>query len=110
MTRFAAWVDMERLEVRNDRPDAGLSRVRAIAVGAAAGRWFVFGTSAVAVFCVPVIGAGGRVRILDFTHHSLVRRSYCNLDTVRWHERRRAVGIVEVDGVALTEHDVVGAR
>ena len=75
MAGLAARIDRarQRLQVVQDRLDAGLRRIGAIAVGAAAGdrlgrvgrRIAGVIAVAVAVLGVPVVGAGRRIRILD---------------------------------------------
>ena len=81
VTGLATRVDTEGGKVAHDRPYSGLRDIRAIAIGAAAidrgnriRRWITGVIAlAIAVFRVPVVGAGSGVGVFDFIHDSLRR-------------------------------------
>ena len=99
----------KRLEIFHDRGDSRLRGVGAVAVGAAAVGRGTVRAAAVTIFCVPVVGAGRGIGIFNFVHHAGVgscrdpRSTLCG-GSLAWPS---AVG--EVDGIAVAEHDVVGA-
>ncbi len=119
VARLAMRIDRPRQagEIIDDRPHAGLTRIRAVGVGAAAvdgrvGIWRRIAgvvTGSVAVFRVPVVGAARRIGILDLVDDAGVRRALEHLGAVRRHGRL-TVRVAEPDHVAVAEHDVVRAR
>ena len=109
VARFAAGRDSEAADESQDRSDAGLSGVGAIAVGAAAEEVTpgLVGT-AIAVLRVPVVAAQGDrgrigIRVLD-----LAERSLRIALRIGWGDRVPAF-ILEVERIAVAQHDVVGA-
>src|SRR5208282_5921229 len=101
VTRFTAGIDVDGVEVAHDVGDAILSGVRAIAVGSSAIGRITVGTTTIAVFGVPVIGARLRFRIFNLIQPAS--------RIMRWHEWVGLGGIVEEDSVGVAKHDVVGA-
>ena len=98
----------ERLEILHDSGGSGLRGVRAVAVRAAAVGSGTVRTAAVTVFCIPVVGAGRGIWIFNFVNHTSVCSAGIHGDVVRWF-LGMAVSVGEEDGIAMAEHDVVGA-
>src|SRR5580658_805271 len=108
MARFAAGSDSQAADESQHRSDAGLSGVRAIAVGSAA----VVVTAclvegAIAVLGVPVIAAEcdcSRIGIgvLDLAESAL------RVAERIWRRDRVTVLILEIERIAVPQHDVVG--
>src|SRR5580693_4073137 len=97
----------ERREVFQNRGDAGLRGVSAIAVRAAAVRRRAERAAAVTIFAVPVIGAGCGVGIFDFIYYAGICAAFLYQHVVRWY-LGIASAVGKVDGIAVTEHDVIG--
>src|SRR5271154_2611484 len=110
VARFAARIDRpgKRLEILQNFFHSGLLGIRTIAVGPAAGNGRTKATAAVAVLGVPVVGAGGRIGVFHFIDDSGIRAARVHRGTFGW-LGSLAVGVAEPDGIAVTEHDVIGA-
>src|SRR5579863_1214572 len=109
VTGFAVrihWLGERREEFHN-RGDSGLRGVGAVGVRAATVRRGAERAAAVAVFGVPVVGAGRGIGIFDFINYAGVWAALLYQNVVR-----RYLGIActvcKVDGVAVAQHDVVG--
>jgi hypothetical protein len=96
-------------QVLEDGENARCIRVRAVAVGAAAGnRAASKAPSAVTVFGAPVFGAGLRIGIFDLVDDSGVRSASEHFYTFR-RFRGVAMGIAEEESITKTQHDAVGS-
>src|SRR5580658_2849537 len=108
--RFTAGRDVNGVEVAHDVGDAILSGIRAIAVGSSAIGGRTIGTTAVTVFGVPVIGARQGIGVFNFVEHIWRAGGRGSGGyAVRRLEWVGLGGIIEIDRVTVTEHDVVGA-
>ena len=109
MAGFTMWVDADGLQIGDDRSDAGLRGIGAIAVGSAAvDRGNRSRPPAVAIFGVPVVGAGCGIWVFDFIDHARVFGYPSRLlPVVRWYGGK-ALTIAEPERIGMTEHDVIG--
>src|SRR5262249_40584792 len=102
---------VQRTQVTQDRADAGLRRIGAVAVATAAVNsdgWAIVAVAAVAVLRPPVISPSYRIRIFDFIDRTAKR---CNATIgVIWVRRDEvAILILKPEGIAKKEHDRIEA-
>ncbi len=83
MACLATWIDAQLLQVIHDGSDAGLGFIGAFAVRAAAILSRAETAAAVAILRIPVVGALGRVRILDFIYDTGVGSTSTHGDFMR---------------------------
>src|SRR6202020_1390553 len=107
---FAMRIDgaRQRLKILDHGGDTGLRRIGAVAVRTAAVGSRSERAAAVAVLAIPVVGALGWIGIFHFIDHTGVGAARRDLGVVR-RRQRMAGAVADPYGIAVTQHDVIGA-